>query len=111
MDELSLQDDGTIRVLERIEGGRYLASACDGPPLVAAWATGKLPEPPNNAQLGMQNMRTILPALQKAPTVSVDTAAVEYERVDIPKQRRDTRIVEDASIDDMAREIVDWIRE
>jgi electron transfer flavoprotein beta subunit len=111
VDELTVQKDGTLRILERIEAGRYLVSACDGPPLVAAWATGRLPEPANNAQLGMQNMRMIMPALQKAPSVPVGAAGVEFLQVEIPKQRRSTRVVEDASVEEMAREIVEWIRE
>jgi electron transfer flavoprotein beta subunit len=110
VDELTMQEDGAFRILERVEGGRYLVSHCAGPPLVAAWATGRLSEPPNNAQVGMQNMRNIMPALQKAPSVSVGAANVEFLEVEIPKQRRDTRIVDDASVEEMAREIVEWIR-
>jgi electron transfer flavoprotein beta subunit len=30
-----------------------------------AWATGNLPEPPNNPQIGMAQQRTIMPALQR----------------------------------------------
>ena len=37
-----------------------------GPPAVLGWATGNLPEPRNNPQIGMANMRTVMPALQRA---------------------------------------------
>jgi electron transfer flavoprotein beta subunit len=109
VDELTVQDDGSLRILERVEGGRYQASICSGPPIVAAWATGHLPEPPNNPQIGMQNMRTIMPALQKAQPVKVGAEGVDFVKVEIPTQRRETRIVKDASADEIARDIVAWI--
>jgi electron transfer flavoprotein beta subunit len=111
VDELTVQADGSLRVLERIEGGQYQVSRCEGPPLVAAWATGHLPEPPNNPQTGMQNMRTIMPALQKAPASSVGTSGITYHQVQIPQQKRQTRIVKDTGVDEIAKEIVAWIHE
>ena len=110
VDELTVRDDGSFRILERIEGGRYLASVCPGPPAVLGWATGKLPEPPNNPQVGMVNMRTIMPALQKARPVQVTAEGVTFHKVELPQQRRETRIVKDASVDEIAKEIADWIR-
>ncbi len=110
VDELKVQPDGSLRVLERVEGGQYLASVCAGPPMVVAWATGHLPEPSSNPQLGMQNMRNILPALQKAKPVKLGTGGVEFAEVELPTQRRETRIVKDANADEIARELVDWIR-
>lgn len=109
VDELTVQDDGSIRILERVEGGRYQVSLCAGPPLVCGWATGHLPEPPNNPQVGMQNMRVIMPALQKARPVKVGAEGVTFLKVELPQQRRQTRIVKDASVDEIAREIVEWI--
>ena len=110
VDELKVQPDGSLRVLERVEGGQHLASVCAGPPLVAAWATGHLPDPASNPQLGMQNMRTIMPALQKAPAVKLGTGGVEFAEVELPTQRRDTRIVKDSNPDEIARELVTWLR-
>lgn len=110
VDELQLQADGSLRVLERVEGGQYLASVCVGPPMVAAWATGHLPEPPSNPQLGMQNMRTIMPALMKAPTVKLGTGGVEFAEVELPTQRRETRIVKDAKPEEIAQELVAWMK-
>jgi electron transfer flavoprotein beta subunit len=110
VDELTVQPDGSIRLLERIEGGRYQVSVCDGAPLVAAWATGRLPEPPNNPQVGMQNMRTIMPALQKAARAEPATGGLAFARVEVPAQKRATRIVKDLPAADIAREIVDWLR-
>lgn len=110
VDELTVQNDGSIELAERIEGGRYLTSVCAAPPIVVGWATGKLPEPPNNPQTGMQNMRTILPALQKARAATLDVGAIRFHEVAIPPQRRETRIVKDLSTDAIAEEIVGWIR-
>ena len=53
-------------MLERVEGGKHQVSVCAGAPAVLGWATGNLAEPRNNPQIGMANMRTIMPALQKA---------------------------------------------
>ncbi len=110
VDELKVQPDGSLRLLERVEGGQYLASVCQGPPMVVAWATGHLPEPPSNPQLGMQNMRTIMPALQKAPAVKVGTGGVEFAAVEVPTQRRETKVVKDLSADEIAKELVAWVR-
>jgi electron transfer flavoprotein beta subunit len=109
-DELKVSPDGVLTVLERVEGGRYLVSEVAGTPCAIAWATGNLPEPPNNPQVGMMNMRTIMPALQKAPTVKFEAQGTTFMSVELPKQERKTRIVKDVPIDDMAREIADWIK-
>ena len=110
VDELTVQDDGSLKLLERIEGGEYQVSVCSGAPAVVAWATGNLPEPPNNPQIGMVNMRSVMPALQKARPAPVGAEGVAYLGVDLPKQRRETRIVKDLSVDEIAREIVAWIK-
>lgn len=110
VDALTPQEDGSLRLLERIEGGRYLASVVAGPPAVVAWATGHLPEPPNNPQVGMQNMRTILPALQKAQPAALPTGDLRFGDVAVPTQRRSTRVVKEASVEEIAREIVAWIQ-
>jgi electron transfer flavoprotein beta subunit len=109
-DKLTVEGDGSLRILERIEGGRYLASICEGPPAVVAWSTGELPEPPNNPQLGMQNMQKIMPALQKAQPATVGAEGVIYASVEVPQQRRETRIVKDVSVDEIAGDIVEWLR-
>lgn len=111
VDELKVMEDGTLQILERIEGGEYQVSVCAGAPAVVAWATGNLPEPPNNPQIGMVNMRTVMPALQKAQPAQVGAAGVTYLGVELPAQRRETRIVKDLSVDDIAAEIVAWIRQ
>ncbi|MEI7899165.1 MAG: electron transfer flavoprotein subunit beta [bacterium] len=110
VDEIQVQADGSFSVLERIEGGQYLASACKGAPAVLAWATGNLPEPPNNPQVGMANMRGVMPALQKAKPAAVGVGGIAYEKAEIPAQKRQTRIVKDATADEIAREIVEWIK-
>jgi electron transfer flavoprotein beta subunit len=110
VDRLAVQPDGSLRIHERVEGGQYLVSSCQGPPAVLAWSTGELPEPPNNPQIGMQNMRAIMPALQKAQPVSVGAEGLAYAKVEVPAQRRETRIEKNMSADDVAREIVEWLR-
>jgi electron transfer flavoprotein beta subunit len=110
VDKLQAEDGGSLRILERIEGGRYQVSTCDGPPAVLGWATGSLPEPPNNPQVGMQNMRTVMPALQKAQAAPVGAEGVTFASVEIPSRRRKTRIERDRPVDEIAREIVEWIR-
>ncbi|NLC70811.1 MAG: electron transfer flavoprotein subunit beta [Desulfuromonadaceae bacterium] len=111
VDELKLQEDGSLRILERIEGGQYQVSACAGPPAVLAWATGNLPEPPNNPQIGMQNMRVIMPALQKAQPAPVAAPGVTFASVTLPAQQRQTRVVKDVPVEEIAKEIVAWIKE
>lgn len=110
VDELKIQPDGSFRVLERIEGGQYQVSTCAGAPAVIGWATGNLPEPPNNPQVGMANMRTIMPALQKAQPAAIKTDAIQFASVELPKQQRQTRIVKDTPVDEIAKEIVTWIK-
>ena len=110
VDELAVEEDGSLRILERIEGAQYQVSVCTGPPAVLAWATGNLPEPPNNPQVGMANMRTVMPALQRAQPASVGAEGVKFLDVELPKQQRQTRIVRDVSADEVARELVEWIK-
>lgn len=111
VDELRAEADGSLRLLERIEGGRHQVSVCSGPPIAVGWATGRLPEPPNNPQVGMTNMRTVMPALQRARSVRLANEGVSFSSVDLPEQRRSTRIIKDTPADSIAKEIVDWIRE
>ena len=111
VDELKVQGDGSFQLLERIEGGQYQASTCAGAPVVIGWATGNLPEPPNNPQVGMANMRAIMPALQKATAAAVKTDGIKYAAVQLPQQQRQTRIVKDMPVDDIAKEIVEWIKQ
>lgn len=109
VDKLTVSADGTLEIMERIEGGAYLVSTCAGAPAVLGWATGELPEPPNNPQVGMANMRLIMPALQKAKPAAIDTAAIDYRSVTLPVQKRETRVVKDTPVEVIAQEIIDWI--
>ncbi len=110
VDELKITADGSLEILERIEGGKHQISKCAGPPAVLGWATGNLPEPKNNPQVGMMNMRTVMPALQKAKPVKLAGEGLLFTSVSLPKQLRETKIVKDQSPDDIAREIVEWIK-
>ena len=109
VDQLTVQPDGSFEILERIEGGRHQVSICQGPPALLGWATGNLPEPRNNPQVGMANMRTIMPALQKAKTGALPQDTLRYLSVTPPKQQRQTRIVKDSSPDEIAAELLEWI--
>lgn len=108
VDQITVKPDGTFEILERIEGGRHMASLCQGPPMLLGWATGNLPEPRNNPQVGMANMRTIIPALQKTKPVNL-AQNVQFLGVTPPKQQRQTRIVKDRPADEIAAELAEWI--
>ncbi len=110
VDRLKVAPDGALEVLERIEGGKHQVSTCAGPPVLLGWATGMLPEPPNNPQVGMANMRTVMPALQRAKAAKPGASGISFVRVTLPAQRRETRIVKDLPVEELARESVDWIK-
>jgi electron transfer flavoprotein beta subunit len=110
VDQLTVKD-GALEILERVEGGKHQVSVCAGPPAVLGWATGNLPEPKNNPQIGMANMRGAMPALQKAPATPVGAGGVTFEAVAVPKVTRETRIVKDLSADQVAAELAAWIQQ
>jgi electron transfer flavoprotein beta subunit len=110
VDQVTVDGDEHLRILERIDGGRHQVSVCAGPPAVLGWATGHLPEPPNSPQVGMANMRTVMPALQRAKPAPAAATGLTFSRASLPKQVRDTRVVKDKTPDEIAQEIVDWIR-
>ncbi len=109
VDKLTVQADGSLEILERVEGGKHQVSKCASPPAVFGWATGNLPEPPNNPQVGMANMRAIMPALQKAKPTKIGAEGVAFASVALPKQRRETKIMKDRPPEEIAKEIVAWI--
>jgi len=109
VDRFDPHDDGSFEVLERVEGGKHQVSICAGTPALLGWATGGLGEPRNNPQVGMANMRTIVPALQKARPVTLETNSLSYVSVNLPSQQRITRVVKDLTADQIARELVEWI--
>jgi electron transfer flavoprotein beta subunit len=110
VDELQIGTDGALRILERIEGGRHQVSECAAPPALLGWATGKLPEPRNNPQVGMANMRLIMPALQQAKTAQVGAEGVEWVSVSLPQQKRETKVVENMPSAEIAKELATWIK-
>jgi len=109
VDQLTVRPDGSLEILERVEGGKHQVSTCIGAPALLGWATGNLPEPANNPQVGMLNMRTAMPALQRAKPIKVINEGVAFASVTLPKQRRDTKIVKDLTPDTVARDLVEWI--
>jgi electron transfer flavoprotein beta subunit len=110
VDELKIGGDGSLEILERIEGGRHQVSRCAGPPALLGWATGTLPEPKNNPQIGMANMRIIMPQLQKAKPLKLTSVDLKFASVTLPKQLRETKLVRNSTPDEIARELVEWIR-
>ena len=110
VDELKVNADGSLEILERIEGGKHQVSKCAGAPALLGWATGNLPEPKNNPQVGMVNMRSVMPALQKAKPVKFGGEGLSFARVSLPKQLRETQVVKDKSPDDIAKDIIEWIK-
>lgn len=111
VDQITARDDGSFEVLERIEGGRHQVSVCTAPPAVLGWATGSLPEPRNNPMVGMTNMRAVMPSLQKAKAAPLGGGGLTYVSVALPKQQRETKIVKDMPAEEIAREIVSWVKE
>jgi electron transfer flavoprotein beta subunit len=109
VDQLTVEPDGSLRLLERIEGGKQQVSVCSSPPIIVGWATGNLPEPPNNPQVGMMNMRSIMPAIQKARPVKPGAEGITFKSVSLPKLQRETRIVKDVPPEDIAKEIIEWV--
>ena len=59
----------------------------------------------------MANMRTIMPALQKAKPATLAANGLRYVSVSLPKQQRETRVVKDLTPDEIARELAAWINE
>jgi electron transfer flavoprotein beta subunit len=109
VDQIDLREDGSFEVLERVEGGKHQLSVCAGTPAVLGWATGNLAEPRNNPQVGMTNMRTIMPALAKAKAAKLEANGLRYLSVSLPKQQRTTRVEKNLSPDEIAAELVEWI--
>lgn len=110
VDELRIGADATLEIVERIDGGRHQISRCSSPPALLGWATGNLPEPKNNPQIGMANMRLIMPALQKAKPSPLTGTGLQYNSVALPRQVRETRIVKDKTPDEVAAELAQWIK-
>ena len=109
VDQIEFRDDGSFEVLERVEGGKHQVSLCAATPAVLGWATGNLAEPRSNPQIGMANMRTVMPALQKAKAAAVVGNGLQYISVNLPKQQRQTRVVKDMAVDEIAEELVAWV--
>lgn len=111
VDVFEAGDNDEFLIKERIEGGSYLVSESKGCPILLGWATGNLPEPKNNPQVGMMNMRTVMPALQKATKADISYGDIDYRSVSLPKQKRETRVEKNMSSDEIAQEIVNWLNQ
>jgi electron transfer flavoprotein beta subunit len=87
----------------------HQVSICAGPPAVLGWATGNLSQPRNNPQIGMANMRTVMPALQKAQPATLPPDGLKYISVTLPEQQRNTRVVKDMTPEEIAGELLEWL--
>ena len=111
VDRIAVREDGSFEVLERIDGGRHQVSVCSAPPAAFDWATGFLAEPRNNPQVGMANMKTIMPALMRAKAAPAVDPGLSFVSVSLPKQQRETRVEKNMTPEEIAREIAAWIGE
>lgn len=109
VDQIDLKEDGSFEILERVEGGQHQLSSCASTPALLGWATGNLPEPRNNPQIGMANMRTVMPALMKAKVAKLEANGLSYLSASLPKQQRETRVEKNMSPDEIAQELAAWI--
>jgi electron transfer flavoprotein beta subunit len=110
VDQITILADGTMEILERVEGGKHQVSVLAAPPAVFGWATGNLAEPPNNPQVGMANMKTLMPSLQKAKAVKLAGEGLTFTSVNLPKQKRETQVVKDMPAEEIAKQLVEWIK-
>ena len=52
-----------------------------------------------------------MPALQRAKAAPVAAGGLCFASVNLPKQQRETRVVKNMPAEEIAREIVAWVRE
>jgi electron transfer flavoprotein beta subunit len=52
-----------------------------------------------------------MPALQRAKASAVPNTGLYFGSVSLPKQQRQTRVVKNMPVEEIAREIVAWIGE
>lgn len=109
VDRLTPAADGSFTVLERVEAGQHLETQVSGAPAVIGWATGDLPELPNNPKIGMMNMAKIMPAIGKAKAVDLTSAGFSVVDAALPAEKRQTRVVKDLPAAEVAAEIRTWI--
>ena len=57
-----------------------------------------------------ENMRGMMPALQKASPAPLTGEGMTFKSVELPQQMRETRIVKDTPAADVAKEIVEWLK-
>jgi len=110
VDQVKALGDGTLEILERVEGGQHQVSVLSALPALCGWATGSLAEPPNNPQVGMANMKVLMPALQKAKPAALKGEGLTVATVTVPTQKRETRVVKDMPVEQVAKEIVEWLK-
>jgi electron transfer flavoprotein beta subunit len=58
----------------------------------------------------MMNMRGIMPALMKAPAANVGVGGIAWQKAEVPAAKRDTVVKKDMSVEDIAKEIVEWVK-
>ena len=58
----------------------------------------------------MANMRTVMPALQRAKPATLAANGLSYVSASLPKQQRETRVEKNLSVEDIARELLEWLQ-
>jgi electron transfer flavoprotein beta subunit len=94
VDQLTIRADGRLRSAgahRRVAGTRFRCVA--GLRQSSAGRPVTCPRPRNNPQVGMVNMRTVMPALQRAKAARIANAGMSYGPVSLPRQQRQTRVV------------------
>ena len=59
----------------------------------------------------MMNMRGVMPALMKAQPASVGTGGIAYAKAEVPAAKRDTVVKKDMTVEEIAAELVEWIKQ
>jgi len=52
----------------------------------------------------------LMPSLHKAKTAKLASEGLTFQSVVLPKQKRETKVVKDMPIEQIAKEIVEWIK-
>ena len=59
----------------------------------------------------MANMRTIMPAIQRAKPTKVGAEGTNFASVTLPKLERETKVVKDVSAEEVAQGLIAWLSE
>jgi len=110
VDQVTVGEDGSLEILERIEGGRHQVSVCAAPPAVLGWPPATCPSRATIRRSAWQHAR-------HHARVATRQAHVHPQHRPLLRLREpaqaaaETRIVKDMAAQEIAREIVAWMAE